>query len=125
MSRRDGTGPPRRAGAAAVELVLMLPMLGFVCLATIDYSRLFYAWATLADCARNGALFASDSSFATSTTFTTVQQAALADASNLSPSPTIASASGVDSGGNSYVEVTASTRSRPSPTTRASPLRSR
>jgi Flp pilus assembly protein TadG len=86
----------------------MMPMLAFVCLATIDYARVFYAWSILADCARNGALYASDSAFATSTSYTTIQQAALADASNLSPAPTIASASGVDASGNSYVEVTAS-----------------
>jgi Flp pilus assembly protein TadG len=108
MSRPRARGR-RNSGraAAAVELVLMLPMLSFVCLVAIDYSRLFYAWATLADVARDGALYASDSSFATSTTYATAQQAALADASNLSPAPTITSTSGVDAGGNSYVQVTA------------------
>jgi Flp pilus assembly protein TadG len=97
----------RRRAAAALELVLVLPMLSFVWLVTIDYSRLFYAWATLADCARNGAFYASDPEFASSTTFTSIQQAALADSSNLSPSPTITSTSGTDSGGNNYVLVTA------------------
>ena len=107
-ARRDRNPRGPRRAAAAVELVLMLPMLGFVMLAALDYSRLFYAYAILADCARNGAVFASDSGLATSTTFTTIQQAAQADAGNLSPAPTIASTSGTDVGGNNYVEVTAS-----------------
>jgi Flp pilus assembly protein TadG len=95
-----------RGGAAAVELVLLLPVLCFIGLTSIDYSRLFYAWATLADCARNGALYASDPSFASSTNFTSIQQAALADASNLSPSPTVVSTTGNDSNGIAYVKVT-------------------
>ncbi len=108
MNQRRARGRRNQGrAAAAVELVLMLPMLAFVCLVAIDYSRLFFAWATLADVARDGALYASDSSFATSTTFANTQAAALADASNLSPAPTIVSTSGVDAGGNSYVQVTA------------------
>ena len=43
---------------------------------------------------------------ATSTGYTSVSQAALADATNLSPSPTVTSVLGTDSGGNSYVKVT-------------------
>jgi Flp pilus assembly protein TadG len=103
---RPSTGEGPRRGAAALELVLLLPMLCFIGLASIDYSRLFYAWATLADCARNGALFASDPSFATSTNFTTIQQAAQADATNLSPLPTVTSTTGNDSNGIAYVKVT-------------------
>jgi hypothetical protein len=88
-------------------------MLCFVGMITTDYSRLFYAWTTLADCSRNGALFGSYASsnspspFASATSsITTIQQAALADATNLSPSPTVTSATGTDSNGIAYVKVT-------------------
>ena len=93
-----------RRGMAALELALMAPVLCFICMATVDYARLFYARSTIADCARNGALYGSDSSFASSTSFTSIQQAALADASNLSPAPTVQSAT--DATGTSWVQVT-------------------
>jgi hypothetical protein len=40
--------------------------------------------------------------------FLSVESAALADATNLSPQPTISSATGVDASGRAYTEVTAS-----------------
>jgi Flp pilus assembly protein TadG len=97
-----------RAALAALELVLVLPMLSYVSLVSVDYSRIFYAWATLADCSRNGALFASNSNYASSTSFTTYQQAAQAAAANLSPAPTVSLTNGTDASGNAYVKVTAS-----------------
>jgi Flp pilus assembly protein TadG len=96
-----------RTALAALELVLVLPMMSFVSLISVDYSRVFYAWATLADCARNGALYASNSSYATSTSFTSYQQAALAAAPGLTPAPTVSLLNGTDTSGNAYVQVTA------------------
>ncbi len=104
LSRRHSVST--RRGAAAVELVLVLPVLCLVCMIAIDYARLFYAWALIADAARNGALYASDSSLATSTTLGSIQNAALATTTNLSPTPTVANTSGTDGYGVSYVEVT-------------------
>ena len=110
LSQTIRRGSPRRwrRGAAAVELAVVLPVFCYMTLIAIDYSRLFYDWATIADCARNGAMYASDPKLASSSGYTTVQQAALADATNLSPTPTVASATGTDAAGNAYVEVTVS-----------------
>jgi Flp pilus assembly protein TadG len=86
----------RRQGAAAAELALMLPVLTFVFIVAIDFCRLFYAYNVITNCARNGALWASDP-YANGTVtpsqspYATVQDAALADANNLStPAPTVA-----------------------------------
>ena len=98
----------RRKAAAALELALLMPMLSYVCVVTIDYSRLFFFWTTIAPCALNGAYYLSDSNMAASSGYSSYQQAALADASNLSPAPTVSTTSGTDSSGNAYVTVTVS-----------------
>ncbi len=56
---RNRTGDPRRErrGLAAVELAVLLPMLVFMCMITIDFARVIYAATTLQNCARNGALY--------------------------------------------------------------------
>ena len=104
-ARGTGRRRSRRRAAAALELALLLPTLCFLCLIATDYPRLFYSLATLSDCARAGAMY-----YATHSTATTaaIQQAALADATNLSPAPTVTTASGTDSSGNAYVQVTVS-----------------
>ena len=84
----------------------MLPLFSYIFMATCDYTRVMYDLVTVTNCARDGALYLSDSSVATSTGYTSCSQAALADASNLNPSPTVTSTSGTDSGGISYVKVT-------------------
>lgn len=104
---REKSGRSRR-GMAAVELALLVPPILLVFMGAIDYARVFYASVTVANCARNGALYASDPTFAASTPYTTLTQAATADALNLSPTPTVTSATGTDSSGNSYVDVTVS-----------------
>jgi Flp pilus assembly protein TadG len=96
----------RRKGAAAVELAILLPLLAFLFVIGVDYSRLFYHSLTVANCARNGALYGCDPTRdAAASPYTSIQQAALADASTLSPTPTVTSSYGSDSSGN-YVEVT-------------------
>jgi Flp pilus assembly protein TadG len=101
------SSPPRR-GVATAELAVVLSTLIFICLATCDYARSMYAAVTVANCARNGALYACDAGFAAGTPYTSTQQAALADASGLTPAPTVSSATGLDSTGNRYVDVTVS-----------------
>lgn len=103
-----GRGPRRRRAVAAAELALLLPLLSYITVATIDYSRLFYAYITIAEAAENGAIYLSSTTIATSSGYTSYQQAALADTTNLSPSPTVSSGSGTDTAGNTYVEVTVS-----------------
>jgi Flp pilus assembly protein TadG len=86
-------------------LAVLLPFLAFIFLAGIDYSRLFYDYMTITDCARNGALYGMiDATHAKDTTG--IKTAALANASNLSPQPTVTSTTGDDTNDNLYVEVT-------------------
>lgn len=97
--------PGQRRAAAAVELALVLPFLMFLFIVTVDFARVFYYSQTLANCARNGALYGSNLVTAQSP-YTSIEQAALADATNLSPQPTVTSSTGTDTAGNPYVKVT-------------------
>jgi Flp pilus assembly protein TadG len=114
---RKGTA---REGAQAVELAILLPFLAFMFVIVIDWARIFYYSITVTNCARNGALYmAFQQSAKTITSPYTdsglvnlyvnsanpVTAAALADASNLSPAPTVTTNTGSDTYG-SYVEVT-------------------
>jgi Flp pilus assembly protein TadG len=101
----DPRKPSRRA-AAAVELAIMLPLLILIMVIACDFARLYYYYLTVTNCARNGALWASDPTTSLNSQYTTVQQAALADASNLSPQPTVTSSAGTDGNGNPTVSVT-------------------
>ncbi len=105
--KTKGNGRRRRKAAAATELALILPALCYIAAITIDYSRLFFAWTTIAGCAYNGASYASLNPGAAQSA---VSVAALTDATDLTnPAPTVSPiTSGTDSGGNLYVEVTVS-----------------
>jgi hypothetical protein len=94
-------------GAAAAELALLLPFLGTMFLATIDFARLFYHYNIVTNCARNGGVYASDPFEANESPYANSTDAAQADASNLSPQPTVSTSSGSDSYG-SYMDVTVS-----------------
>src|SRR5579871_3517000 len=101
--------PPRRSfrpGSSSAELALLLPLLGMFLLFTVDFARLYYHYSIVTNCARNGALYGSDPVAAQESNYPTLSAAALADASDLSPQPTVTSTNGVDSSGNAYVEVT-------------------
>lgn len=97
-----------RRGVAAVEMAILATPLVFLTLALVDYGRLFYYSATIENCARNGALYASDPLGIASSPYASVQAAALADAGGITPAPTVASGSGSDAQGNAYVTVTVS-----------------
>lgn len=97
--------PVRRAGTA-VELALLLPLLGLLFLITVDFARLYYHYSIVTNCARNGALYGSDPTSASESPYTNLSAAALADAPDLNPQPSVSSANGTDSSGNPYVEVT-------------------
>jgi Flp pilus assembly protein TadG len=97
----------RRLGASSVELALLMPLLGLFFLIAADFARLYYHYTIITNCARNGALYGSDPVAALESPYTTLQAAALADASDLvNPSPTVASTNGTDALGNPYIEVT-------------------
>lgn len=94
-----------RPGIAAVELAVLLPLLAFLFVIAIDFARLFYFSLTVQNCARNGALYGSDPAGAGQSPYTSVSDAALSDAGNLSPAPTVTSKTVTDSG-STYIEVT-------------------
>jgi Flp pilus assembly protein TadG len=111
-----------RKGAQVVEFALLLPFLAFMFVIAVDWARIFYYSIAVTNCARNGALYLSQQQSAktTSTPYTDsgyvnlyvnaaspVTAAALADAPDLTPTPTVTSTSGGDSYGL-YVEVTVS-----------------
>jgi Flp pilus assembly protein TadG len=103
---RPGKGSNRRRAAATAELAILLPLLAFLFVIAVDYARVFYYSLTVENCARNGALYGSDPVAASQSPYTSISQAALADAANLQPQPTVTSTNGSDSAGNPYVEVT-------------------
>ena len=110
LGTRRTTGYTRthqRFGAAVVELAVLLPLLVFLFLIAADFARVFYFSLTLTNCARAGALYASDPTMMAESPFASAQAAALADATNLSPQPTITQGTGVDALGRPYVQVTA------------------
>jgi Flp pilus assembly protein TadG len=106
--------PPRRQalrpGSSAVELALLLPLLGLLFLTAVDFARLYYHYTIITNCARNGALYGSDPTAAAESPYLTLKAAAQADAqnNNLNPLPSVSSSNGTDDSGNPYVEVTVS-----------------
>lgn len=86
----------RRCGASAVELALLLPMLSLLFVFAVDFARLYYHYSIVTNCARNGALYASDPTAALESPYADVTAAASADASNLSPQPTVTSTTSAD-----------------------------
>lgn len=102
LQPRPGGG---RRATAAVELAVLLPFLVFVFVIGVDFGRVFYHCLTLTNCARNGAVYGSqDPTHAADTAG--IQAAALVDAGNLRPAPTVTSATGTDADGNPCVQVT-------------------
>ena len=95
-----------RKATAAVELALLLPFIMFLFVITVDYARILYYSQIVENCARQGALYAMDPKAPANNLYSSIQNAALADATDLSPQPTVTSTSGTDSAGNAYVAVT-------------------
>lgn len=97
-----------RRGAAVVELAILLPLIALMFAIGVDFSRAFYYTQIVESCARNGAAYLADPKAAAYNTYANVSAAALADASDLNPQPTVTSGSGTDSAGNAYVTCTVS-----------------
>ncbi len=83
-TRPDGRRRKRR-GLAAVELAFLLPLLVFICMATIDFARVIYALVILQNCARNGALyeFYKGCGYSLPSSWTSLSAAVDSDAGNL------------------------------------------
>lgn len=95
----------QRRAIAAVELAILLPLLAFLFVIAIDFARLFYFSLTVQNCARNGALYGSDPAGSSQSPYKSIEDAALSDAGNLSPAPSVSSKTVVESSAT-YVEVT-------------------
>lgn len=109
MIRRTFGVRSARCGAATVELAVLVPLLAYLCVIAVDYARIFYFSQTIASCARNGALWESDSYLRAESRYKTLEEATLADASNLNDpanKPTVTKTTGTDATGVSYVAVT-------------------
>jgi Flp pilus assembly protein TadG len=74
-----------------VELAVLLPFLLYLCVIAVDWARLMYFTITINDCARSGAIWASDAELRMKSRYTTVRDAALAEAPELDPTATVAS----------------------------------
>jgi Flp pilus assembly protein TadG len=104
-----------RKGIASVELAILAPVLVFMFLVVWDFSRVFYYATVINNCARNGARWASDPNYFNNPAvavdpYKTVTAAALADAKNITPTPTVSDPPvyGTDANGNSDCQVTVS-----------------
>jgi len=101
--RRPIAGP--RRGGAAVELAILLPLLAFLFVITVDFARVFHHYLIATNCARSGALYGSmDATHAADKAG--IRAAALADATNLDPGTDVATATGTDAAGDPYLRVT-------------------
>lgn len=98
MRSRSAGSKSQRRGAAAVELAILLPLLCFMFMATVDFARVFYFSIVVTNCARSGAVHASDVS---QSPYASVREAVLADSGNLAPAPGVSVQET-----SSYVEVT-------------------
>jgi hypothetical protein len=95
-----------RRGALPAELAVFLPVFGLMVMAAIDFSRAFYFYLTITNCAGNGAVYASSDSSHQSDQTGISQYAKFDWPANLSPQPTVSpSAPGTDAYGT-YVDVT-------------------
>lgn len=95
-----------RRGVAAVEAAILLPLLCFSFLVTIDFCRVFYYSVAVSNCARNGAIYGSaDLSHALDTAG--IAAASKIDASNLDLERfEVQSSTQEDASGNLSVDVT-------------------
>jgi Flp pilus assembly protein TadG len=108
----------RRRGAAAAELALMVPFLALILLIAVDFCRLFFAYNTITNAARNGALWASDplangTVSPSQSPYAAVEAAVMADANNLSPTL----ASEITAGTGSITQTSGNDGSGPGGTT--------
>ena len=102
-----------RRGAAAVELALVLPVLIFCSMITVDFARVAYVLVALQNSARNGALyeFCSKAALPLPSGWTSLSLAVSADA--LAGMTVTSTASSPASTSNNYVTVTVTTTFTP------------
>jgi Flp pilus assembly protein TadG len=84
---------------------MIAPFLILILLIAIDFCRVFFAYTTITNAARNGALWASDPLAATQSPYATLLLAASADAGNLNPALTTSNVTSTVSGTTVMVTV--------------------
>jgi Flp pilus assembly protein TadG len=88
-------------------MAVLAPLMVMLFIIAADFARVYYFSLTLTNCARAGAFYASDPWTADESPFNSTTEAALSEARNISPAPTISEKSGADGSGHAWVEVTA------------------
>ena len=88
-------------------MAILAPLMVFLFVIAVDFARVYYFSLTLTNCARSGAFYASDPWTASESPFASTTEAALSEAVNISPAPTISERHGADGSGHAWVEVTA------------------
>ena len=105
MRYRDGSNRGRRA-AAAVEFVIVMPVVILLFVFAMDFCRLFYYQTVLTNCARSGAIYEADPTSQPQSPYASTTAAAQADwPSDLGTAPT-PSVTYSTSGGVTYATVT-------------------
>src|SRR5436309_350280 len=97
-----------RPGTASVEMAVLLPFLVMLFVIALDWARIFYAAIVVDNCARNGAMYLIDPYATAQSPYASLSAAALADAPNLAPQPTVTSATGTDANNRNYADCTVS-----------------
>jgi Flp pilus assembly protein TadG len=97
----------QRPATATVELALVLPLLMFLFVVALDYGRIFYYSQILENCARSGALYGSDPYSPLTLTYSSIRDAALAEAADIRPAPEITWRYETDGSARTYIVVTA------------------
>lgn len=96
-----------RGGIAAVELAVLLPLLAFLFVIGIDFARLFYPLVTITNAAHSGCVYGAQDKVRAADA-AEIAKKALADATDLTPPPTVKSVQGVDALGYPCLKVTVS-----------------
>jgi Flp pilus assembly protein TadG len=94
-----------RPGVACVELAFVAPLLCFLFVLAIDYSRIFYFTMVVTNCARSGAIYGMQTP-ATANDQTGIAAAATVDAGNLNLTKLSVTSSTDSDTSPTYVNVT-------------------
>jgi Flp pilus assembly protein TadG len=94
----------RRRGASVVEAAVLLPLMVFFFVIGVDFARVFYHHLTITNAARNGAYYAAQSA-ENAANLAGITDAALKDATDLTPTPNVTTRNGAYADGTPWVEV--------------------
>lgn len=104
------SGKQRRRGVALLEVAVLLPLLLFLTILSVDFGRVCYDAIVVSNSSRNGAVYAgTDRTHSLDTTG--VSQIAKAEATNLDTSQVLVTVTpGTDSAGGACVDVVVTSR---------------